>query len=70
MAKLNIRVWCQAFYDTSIEIPNKNMSIEDAFEYAKDHINEAPITTLNYLEDSDELDDEDLYNETHTYITE
>lgn len=56
---MKLRVWCQAFYDTTLEVP-ANLNKEEAFEYAKEHLDEAPLTSLNYLEDSDNLDEEDL----------
>lgn len=68
MQKLNIRVWCQAFYDTDIEVPD-GLSIEEAFDYARNHLDEAPITQLTYLEDSDELDEVDIENSNHTWLT-
>ena len=66
---LHVRVWCQASYESEIQVPS-DMTLDEAFAYAKDHIHEIPVTTLEYLPDSDELDDEDINNEIHTYFEE
>ena len=57
MKKLNVTVQCMAVYNSSIEVPD-NMSIEEAVEYAKRHINEIPLGELEYISNSDELDEE------------
>lgn len=57
--KLKLRVWCEAYYDTELEVP-ENMTLEQAYAYAEEHLDEVPLTNLEYLEDSDNLDPEDL----------
>lgn len=57
MKRLNVTVTCMAVYNSAIEVPN-DMTIEEAIEYAKEHINEIPIGELEYISDSDELDEE------------
>lgn len=64
---LYLRVWCQAFYQSKLPVP-EDLTLSEAFEYAKDHIDEIPLTELTYLPDSDNLDDEDLNNQIHTYF--
>lgn len=54
-------VYCQAYYKTEIDVP-ANLTKEEAFAYAKEHLQDIPITELEYIPDSDELDDEDLEN--------
>ena len=49
MKKLNVTVTCMAVYNSSIEVPD-GMTLEEAIEYAKEHIND--------ISDSDELDEE------------
>lgn len=57
MKRLNVTVTCMAVYNSAIEVPD-NMTIDEAIEYAKEHINEIPIGELEYISDSDELDEE------------
>lgn len=66
MKKLNVTVQCEAVYDSSIEVPD-NMSIEEAIEYAKKYINEIPLGELEYISDSDELDEESCEFEDEEY---
>lgn len=54
---LNVSCTCRCWYSGSIEVP-ENMSIEEAIEYAKKHTNEIPLGELEYIEDSDELDED------------
>ena len=56
MKTLNITVTCRAYYNSSIEVPD-DMTLDEAIEYAKEHIDDVPI--IGYLEHiscSDELD--------------
>ena len=57
MKKLNVTVTCMAVYNSSIEVPDE-MTLEEAIEYAKEHINEIHIGEMEYISDSDELDEE------------
>ena len=57
MKKLNVTVTCMAVYNSSIDVPDE-MTLEEAIEYAKEHINEINIGELEYIADSDELDEE------------
>lgn len=59
---LNVKVWCQASYDATIQVPSE-LSLEEAVEYAKDHIDEIPLGSLEYLPCSDEIDEENTYFE-------
>lgn len=60
---LNITAQCLAVYNSSIEVPF-DMSLYEAILYAKNHINEIPISELEYISDSDEIDEENCYFET------
>lgn len=55
------KVWCQASYDTIINVPEDFESWEKSkqVEYIKDHLSDAPLGTLEYLPDSDDYDEED-----------
>lgn len=57
MKKLNVTVNCMAIYNSYIEVPD-NMNIEEALQYAKEHISNIPLGVLEYIPDSDELDEE------------
>lgn len=56
MKRLNVTVQCMAVYSSSIEVPD-DMELNDAIAYAKDHIDEIPCGELEYIADSDELDE-------------
>ena len=56
MKKLNVTVVCMAVYNSSIEVP-KEMTLEEAIEYAREHIDEIPVGELEWISDSDELDE-------------
>lgn len=57
MKRLNVTVQCMAVYCSSIDVPDE-MTLEEAIEYAKEHINEIPLGVMEYVSDSDELDEE------------
>lgn len=57
MKRLNVTVTCMAVYNSSIEVPD-GMNLTEAIEYAKEHINEIPIGEMEYISDSDILDEE------------
>ena len=58
MKKLNVTIFCQAIYNSSIEVPD-NYTLEQAIDYAREHIDEIPIMSdLEYISDSDTLDKE------------
>jgi len=54
--RLNVTVQCMAVYNSSIEVPD-GMALEEAVDYAKDHLDEIPCGELEFS-DSDELDEE------------
>lgn len=55
--KLYVTATCLAVYNSSILVP-ADLSLEEAIQYAKDHIKEISIGDLEYISDSDELDEE------------
>ena len=57
MKRLNVTVQCMAVYNSSIEVPEE-MTFEEAIEYAKSHLDEIPLGELEYVSDSDTLDEE------------
>lgn len=57
MKRLNVTVTCMAVYNSGIDVPDE-MTLEEAIEYAKEHINEIPIGELEWISDSDEIDEE------------
>ena len=54
---LNVTVLCQAYYKNSIEVPD-NLSREEALDYAREHLEDIPLGVLEYVTDSDQLDEE------------
>lgn len=81
MRSLKVTVQCMAVYNSNIEVPD-NMTIKQAIEYAKEHIDEIPCGELEYISDSDELDEKncefeyllcvislkELYENGHEYL--
>lgn len=57
MKRLNVTIQCMAVYNSSIEVP-EGMTLEEAIEYAKNHLNEIPLEELEYVADSDVLDED------------
>ena len=58
MKTFNLLVLCQAYYTSYIEVPD-DFTREQALEYARKHLDLCPIDSpLEYISDSDELDDE------------
>lgn len=57
MRKLNVTVQCMAVYNSSIMVP-RELTFEEAINHAKEHIDEINIGELEYISDSDELDEE------------
>ena len=62
MKRLNVTVFCKAVYNGGIDVPD-NMTLEEAIEYAKAHLDEIPCGELDYVSD-DELDEQNCnFNE-------
>jgi hypothetical protein len=61
MVTLSVRVWCQASYLSSIKVP-ANLSKEEALDYVKEHMYRIPLGKLEYLPDSDEIDEESFFD--------
>lgn len=58
MKKLNVTLIFKSVGTSSIYVP-ENLSLEDAIQYAKDHINEIHTPSdAEYISDSDEIDEE------------
>ena len=62
MKALEVSVTCMATYNSTIMVP-KDLSLEEAIQYAKDHINLIPVMELNYISDSDQIDEENCHFE-------
>lgn len=55
----NVTVCCQAYYNSRIELPkNFKGTYDDALDYANAHLKEIPLDGLEYIPDSDILDEE------------
>ena len=57
MKKLLVTINCKAVYNSSIYVPD-DMTLEESIEYAKEHLDEAGLDVLEYVEGSDELDED------------
>ena len=57
MKQLNVTVQCLAVYNSHIMVP-AHMTLEEAIEYARDHMDEIPVGNLEYVMDSDQLDED------------
>lgn len=55
--RLNVTINCQAVYNSAIQVP-ADMSLDEAITYAKEHLQDIPLTTLEYVKFSDELDED------------
>lgn len=55
--RLNVTINCQAVYNSAIQVP-ADMSLDEAIAYAKEHLQDIPLTTLEYVKFSDELDED------------
>lgn len=53
---LNVSILCQAHYNSSIEVPDE-LSREEALDYAREHLEDIPLGILEYVTDSDQLDE-------------
>lgn len=54
---LGVTVQCTAVYNSSIDVP-VGMNLNEAIDYAKKYLNEIPCGELEYVPDSDVLDEE------------
>jgi len=57
MKRLNVTVQCLAVYNSSLLVPAE-MSLKEAISFAKEHRAEIPLGQLEYVPDSDQLDEE------------
>ena len=55
--RLNVTCTCIAVYHSSVIVPVE-LTLEEAIEYANDHLAEIPLGELEYVADSDTLDEE------------
>ena len=57
MKMFHVTVMCQAVYNSGIEVPD-DYSFEEALSYAREHIKDVPLGSLEWVPDSDVLDEE------------
>ena len=57
MKTLNVVVLCEAWFQSEIKVPD-DMTLDEAIDYAKDHIDEIERDDLTYIPFSGELDEE------------
>ena len=58
---LDVDISCTAYYHSEIEVP-EDMTLERAIEYAKEHLEEIPVTELEYIDDREDCLDDDSKN--------
>ena len=56
--KLSCSILCNAYYHGELLLPEAIKTFPEALEYAKDHLDEIPLGEMNYIENSDVLDQE------------
>lgn len=60
MRTLQVSILCQAYYNNRIRVP-VDLSLGKAIKYANDHLDDIPLGHLEYVENSDQLDEENCY---------
>ena len=55
MSRLYVGIQCMAYYSSAIEVPD-GLSLEEAIEYAEQHIDEIPLSNMDWISGSDTLD--------------
>lgn len=60
MRELSVAVVCMATYRSKIKVPS-NLTQKEAIKYANEHLMEVPVGKLEYISDSDYLDEENCY---------
>ena len=55
--RLNVTVNCMAVYNSAIDVP-ASLSLEEAIRYVREHTDEIPLGVLEYIPDSDQLDED------------
>ena len=58
MKTLNVVVLCEAWFQSEIQVPD-DMTLDEAIDYAKDHIDEIKRGDLTYVPFSGELSEEE-----------
>ena len=53
MKILACTVYCSAYYQSSLQLPEAIKDLPEAIRYAEEHVNEIPLGTLKYIPDSD-----------------
>ena len=56
--KLFCSILCNAYYHGELLLPEAIKTFPEALEYAKEHLDEIPLGEMNYIENSDVLDEE------------
>ena len=56
MKMFHVTVMCQAVYKSGIEVPD-DYSFEETLTYAREHIKDVPLGSLEWVPDSDVIDE-------------
>lgn len=54
MKTLLVKLWREAYYSSKIQVPD-DLTLDEAIEYAKKHIDDIPTGNLEYLPSDGEL---------------
>lgn len=57
LKRFNVTIRCLACYNSYVDVP-KDYTVEMAIKYAQEHMAELPLGELEYVKDSDSLDEE------------
>lgn len=55
--RLNVTVNCLAVYNSAIDVP-ADMDLEEAIRFSKEHIDDIPLGRIEYVAESDSLDED------------
>lgn len=64
--RLHLTIQCMAVYESGIDVP-ADMSLEEAIAYAKQHLKDVPLGAMEYVQDSDVLDEENCDFDDYEY---
>lgn len=65
MKTLKVRIICTAYYDSEILVPDE-LSLEGARDFAKSHMEDIPVTEMEWIGDIEMDEDEDYLAESET----
>lgn len=61
MKYLDCTIICLASYNGRLPLPKEISTLDEAIVYAKERLNEIPMGEMEYIPDSDQLDEENCF---------